>query len=144
MSAASRGEEGKLSTPSGKSRDLLSVVAVAVLLVALFVGGGVWLELHGIPHSWVFVGMFAVGMALVQGWQMRSLFKRRMFLPYFVVWIAAETGGIVLVLGRYGTFAGLPWMLLIFALGYSLTFAIFGLPSQANSNKKRRGAGGSE
>jgi hypothetical protein len=125
-----------LSAQVSPGRDSLSVVALAVLLIGVFVGGGVWVELHGVPHTSVFVGMFAVGMALCQGWQMRSLYKRRMFLPYFVVWIGAETTAIMLVLARYGTIAGLPLWLGIIAAGYAVTFAIFGIPSELKRKPK--------
>lgn len=112
----------------GKFSDLFSVIAVAVLLVVAFVGGGLFVHAHGVSDSWIFIGMVCVGLAILFGWQVRPLFKRRLFLPYFVVWIIAETVGITRAIRDYGTVAALPVMLILIFLGYTLTFWLFGVP----------------
>lgn len=125
------GESGRRSGKppvSGRFWDLMSAVAVALLLVVVFVGGMDLASAHGVSEFWVFTGGMGFALALGIGWTVRSLFNRRLFLPYFVAWMVAQTGSMVVAIKDYGTIAALPAMLVLIFLGYTLTFWLFGVP----------------
>jgi len=124
--------------PKSKALDLLSVIGVAILLVAVFEGGALLARTHGVSNFWVSAGMMAGTFALLLGWTARSLFKRPRFVPYFVALVAAEAGGYALLAERYRALIPLPPMLtgfLLFLAGYFLTFLIFGVPPEAKGKK---------
>jgi hypothetical protein len=116
-------------------RDKALLVIAALVLAALGFFSFLLGDKYHIRPAWVFAFWLSVGFVAVIGRSLRARFRQLRFVLFFTGWLLVH----VLVMLAAMSLLTLPFWIPVLAIelliGYALTFRLFGLPSNEESEQ---------